>query len=282
MSELDLGKKVFFLYPPSVIQDDLIMRLLDQEYEVYMLKDHVAALRLFALFPDSICFINIDAGMGEKEWESWIRRVMSDPATRGISIGIISYNTDETLQKKYLMDIGIPCGFVKLKLGTEQSAKILLATLKAAEAKGRRKYVRATCGHDTLSSLNIREGQLNVSGNLVDISVVGFSCVLDPDPMLPKNVVLHDIQLRLRGTIIGTEAIIFGKRDGEHPVYVMLFTQRMESLTRQKIRSYIQTALQNEIEQIAITGIAPESASAPSESTPASDIPDIDELNAAN
>jgi len=180
------------------------------------------------------------------------------------------------------MDIGIPCGFVKLKLGTEQSAKILLATLKAAEAKGRRKYVRATCAHDTLSSLNIREGQLNVSGNLVDISVVGFSCVLDPDPMFPKNVMLHDIQLRLRGTIIGTEAIIFGKRDGEHPVYVMLFTQRMESLTRQKIRSYIQTALQNEIEQIAITGIAPDSASAPSESTPASDIPDIDELDAAN
>jgi hypothetical protein len=62
----------------------------------------------------------------------------------------------------------------------------------------------------------------------------------------------------------------------------MLFTQRMESLTRQKIRSYIQTALQNEIEQIAITGIAPGSEASPSASNPESDIPDIDELDAAN
>ena len=39
MAVTDLGKKVFFLYPPSVIRDEMIGRLLDQEYEVYMLKD---------------------------------------------------------------------------------------------------------------------------------------------------------------------------------------------------------------------------------------------------
>ncbi len=253
MSDYDLGKKVFFLYPPSVIRDDLVTRLLDQEYEVYMLKSHETAQRLFARFPDSICFINIDAGLAERDWEAWIRAVMANPETKDVGIGIVSYNTDEKLQKKYLMDIGIPCGFVKLKLGMEESTKILLATLKAAEAKGRRKFVRATCEHDTLSSLNVREGPFNVTGNLNDISVVGFSCWLDPDPQFQKNIVLHDIQLRLRGTLVRTEAIVFGKREveGEKTLYVMLFTQRMEPLSRQKIRAYIQTALQYEIERIA-------------------------------
>jgi hypothetical protein len=251
MGDLDLGKKVFFLYPPSVIHDDLVTRLLDQEYEVYMIKSHQIAEKLFARFPDAICFVNIDAGMGERDWEGWIRAILANPATKGIGIGIVTYNADEALQKKYLMDIGITCGFVKLKLGMEESTKILLTTLKAAEAKGRRKFVRASCEHDTISSLNVREGQFDVTGTLRDMSVVGFSCVLDPDPEFQKNTVLHDIQLRLRGTLVHTEAIVFGKREEERTTYVMLFTPRMEPLTRQKIRAYIQAALQFEIERIA-------------------------------
>lgn len=253
MGDFDLGKKVFFLYPPSVIRDDLVTRLLDQEYEVYMLKNHETAARLLAKFPDSIIFVNIDSGMAERDWEAWIRAIMANPVTMNTGIGIVSYNTDERLQKKYLMDIGISCGFVKLKLGMEESTRILLTTLKAAEAKGRRKFVRAACEHDTLSSLNVREGPFNVTGNLKDISVVGFSCTLDPDPEFQKNTVLHDIQLRLRGTLLRTEAIVFGKRedtDGRF-AYVLLFTQRMEPLTRQKIRAYIQSSLQYEIERVA-------------------------------
>lgn len=251
MGDLDLGKKVFFLYPPSVIRDDLVTRLLDQEYEVYMLNSHQTALKLFSRFHDAICFVNIDAGLGEKEWEDWIRAVMANPETKGVGIGIVSYNSDDKLQKKYLMDIGIQCGFIKLKIGMEESTRILLATLKAAEAKGRRKFVRASCEHDTLASLNVREGPVDVTGSLLDISVVGFSCVLDPDPAFQKNVMLHDIQLRLRGTIVRTEAIVFGKRGEEQTTYVMLFTQKMEPLSRQKIRSYLQVALQSEIERIA-------------------------------
>ena len=251
MSEYDLGNKVFFLYPPSVIKDDLISHLLDQEYEVYMLKDHTTASKLFRIYPDSICFINIDAGLSEKEWEEWIRKTMSDPVTHTVGIGIISYNTDDALQKKYLMDIGIQCGFVKLKMGMEESTRILLATLKASEAKGRRKFVRATCEHDLISSVNIHEAQFNVTGTLRDISVVGFSCILDPDPSFTKNSVLHDIQLKLRGTLVRTQAIVFGTREGERTIYVMLFSPKMDPLSRQKIRTFIQNSLQTEIERIA-------------------------------
>ena len=154
-------------------------------------------------------------------------------------------------KKNTLWTSGSRAGSLSSKLGSEESTKILLTTLKAAEAKGRRKFVRASCEHDTISSLNVREGQLDVTGTLRDMSVVGFSCVLDPDPEFQKNTVLHDIQLRLRGTLVHTEAIVFGKREEERTTYVMLFTPRMEPLTRQKIRAYIQAALQFEIERIA-------------------------------
>ena len=249
MNNVDLGRKVFFLYPPSVIRDELINRLLDQEYEVYMLKDIARAEKLLRLYPDSICYINIDTGLDEAEWEAWIRELRSDPATVTVGIGIVSYNADEELQKKYLMDIGIPCGFVKLKLGIEESTKILLATLKATEAKGRRKYVRASCTHDALSTVNLREGPITATGKIMDISAVGFSCTLDPDPDFPKNVILHDIQLKLRGALLRTQAVVFGTRAADDAkVYVMLFSTKMDDMSREKIRAYIQTALQGEIE----------------------------------
>lgn len=249
MSESDLGKKVFFLYPPSVIRDGMIARLLEQEFEVYMLNDHSSALLLLNHWSDAIIFINIDAGLTEPEWEAWIRQIMENPLTAGVKVGIVSYNSNEELQKKYLMDIGIHCGFVKLKLGADESSKILLATLKAVEAKGRRKFVRANCTSDQMSTVNVREGRINVTGNLNDISVVGFSCTFNPDPFFKKNTLLQDIQLKLRGSLLIVEAIVFGTRtDEKGTTYVMLFTQHLDQISRQKIRGYIQTALQMEIE----------------------------------
>lgn len=249
MGDFDLGKKVFFLYPPSVIKDELISRLIEQEYEVYMLKDVPLMSRLLEKYPFSLVFVNLDMGVSEGEWEEWIKKTKANPKTATVGIGILSYNSDEDLQKKYLFDIGIECGFIKLKLGLDESTKILLATLQANEAKGRRKYVRALCEHDTVSSLNLREGPYKCNGKLIDISVVGFSCVLDPDPDFQKNTVLHDIQLKLRASLVRVEAVVFGTRMVEdRTMYVMLLAPKTMQNTRDKIRVYIQNALQSQIE----------------------------------
>ncbi len=249
MGDGELGKKVFFAYPPSVVRDELISRLLAQEYEVYMLKDVETTTRLIARYPESLVFVNIDAGLSEEEWESWIRARMADPATSAVGIGIVSYNADEALQKKYLMDIGIRCGFVKLKLGLEESTRILLETLRANEAKGRRKYVRASCAHDAISTINVREGPIKTTGRIFDISVVGLSCVLDPDPDFGKNVVLRDVQLKLRASLVRVEMVVFGRRmQDDRTMYIMLFSPKTDAAAKEKIRSYIQIALQSEIE----------------------------------
>jgi len=249
-NELDLGKKVFFLYPPSVVRDDLIKRLLEQEYEVYMLKDIATASNLLRQYPNSIVYINLDIGLSEYEWEKWIKELIENPVTKTVGIGILTYNSDERLQKKYLLEIGIQYGFIKLKLGLEESTRILLATLKASEVKGRRKYVRANCTHDTVSSLNIREGAVTSIGKFSDISAVGFSCILDPDPQFKKNTLLHDVQLKLKASLLKTEVIVFGSRvdSDQKTVYVMLFTKSLDNIAREKIRTYIQIALQTGIE----------------------------------
>ncbi len=244
-----LGKKVFFLYPPSVVRDELVARLMEQEFETYMLRDHEGARRLLRKYPDSLVFVNIDEGQSEAEWETWIREVQGDSASATVGIGIISYNTDERLQRKYLMDIGIRCGFIRLKLGVEESARILLETLKVNEAKGRRKYVRANCASDPMSTVNLRADSGLISGTILDISVVGFSCSFEADPHFPKNSILRDVQLKLRGVLVLVEGIVLGTRNDEGTmVYVVLFTPKVDGICRGKIRRYIQTALQADIE----------------------------------
>ena len=248
----DLGKKVFFLYPPSVVKEDVVNRLLEEEFEVYMLRDHAAAKKLLKAYPDSIVFINIDDGMSEAEWRKWIKELSEDAVTAGVGVGILSYNADEELGRYYLMELGTRCGFVRLKLGAEPSTRILLSTLQANEAKGRRRYIRANCGDDKLSSVNIRHPGGTTSGSIRDISVVGFSCRLDPDPFFPKNAHITDIQMKLRGVLLKTEGIVFGTRAADGGTfYVVLFTQRLDGVSRAKIRRYIQIALQSEIEEMA-------------------------------
>jgi hypothetical protein len=219
-----------------------------------MLKNIEMANRLIRLYPNAICFANIDAGLSLQDWEKWIREKRANPESAQTGIGIVSYNSDDELQKKFLMDIGIQCGYIKLKLGVEESSKILIATLKANEARGRRKFLRANCEGDTLSKIDVREGPIKTSGSIMDMSVVGFSCVLDTDPGLKKNTVLHDVQLKLRATLIRTQVVVFGTRESDGKIlYVMLFLQ-LDNIAREKIRNYIQTSLQSSIEQEASTG----------------------------
>jgi len=240
-----LGKKVFFLYPHSVIRDAVIDKILEQEYEVYLSKDPQVLKKVLRAYPESLVFINIDEGMPEPEWETWIWDIQNDPETARTEIGILSYNNDAGLQKKYLMDMGIQCGFIRLKLGVEPSIRILLDTLKANEAKGRRKYVRAECDNDPLSSVNVSLHENRFFGTIKDISVVGFSCVFENDPALEKNTLLTNIQLKLRGVLIRTDGIVFGNRKiGDLSVYVILFSMKNDPEIRYKIRRYIQTSLQ--------------------------------------
>jgi hypothetical protein len=80
--------------------------------------------------------------------------------------------------------------------------------------------------------------------------VVGFSCVFEEDPKLTKNGLFGDIQVRLQSQLIKAEGIVFGSRmKRKKKVYVLLFSQHVDPSIRTKIRKYIQSNLQHNLEQ---------------------------------
>lgn len=246
MSNNQFGKKVFFLYPHSVIKSDLIHDFVQNEYEVYTLKDYKKVKLLLKKYKDSILFINIDDVLNETEWYEFVESIVKSKDYEGVQVGILTYNENEDLAKKYLIDLAVPCGFIQLKLGKEQSRSIILKSLEVNESKGQRKYVRATSSNTQKSTFNVQVGADYRTGYVNDISSVGMSCVFNEEVGLTKNAILRKIQLKLNGKLVLVDAIVFGSRKLENNqlVYVLMFTNNITDDNKSKIHAYISATLQ--------------------------------------
>jgi len=248
-----IGRKVFLLYPHSVIQDEMLDVMIMNGYEAYIVRDHKKAQRLLEHFPGSIMFINIDEKLSEKEWEHYIKELQNDPKTHSSSLGILSYNTNKDLMQKYLMEMSVPCGYIQLKLGIQASTKIMLEALKANEAKGRRKFIRATCEDDSTATLNYKnqDGAMYY-GKLLDISSAGVAAKMDKFGDFPPNSLLRGVQLKLRGTLVLTDLILMGNRKGDVNEVIFLFDPKMPQEQKLIIHRFIKQSLQRYIDALKI------------------------------
>lgn len=250
VADAQTGRKVFLLNPPSVVGDDLIHAILAAEYELYVLKEPRRALAVFKRFPESIVFANIDSVLEEREWEAYVRRLITEPTFKDIRVGILSYNSDPQLIEKYLMDVGVQCGFVRLKLGMQESTRIMLQMLEANEAKGRRRYVRASAADDARTSFNVEIVGKRYEGKILDISSVGMAVRFSESVKLEPKSALDNIQIRLRATLVRVDAVMLGRRSDDPSVCVLLFRHKADNKARRQIREYIHRSLQEYIDTL--------------------------------
>jgi hypothetical protein len=151
------------------------------------------------------------------------------------------------------MDIAVPCGYVQLKLGIQQSTKIILNALEANEAKGRRKYIRAFCEDDISATMNYKCDAGLFQGKILDISSAGLAAKIQNFPAMPPNTFLKDVQLKLRAGIIMTNATLMGTRRDDKDVYILLFDPaKIDQDNKLVIHRYIKQSLQKYIDQLKV------------------------------
>jgi hypothetical protein len=243
-----LGRKVFFLNPSQVMVNGLIEEFMLQEYEIYVVQDHQKLRRGLKKFPESIVFVNIDEGMPEKDWEVWICKVMRDPTTANVQIGILTATANETLEWKYTNHVRVQCGFIVVKTNILPSIRKLYDILQSLNARGRRKYIRVNL-ENIAATINIPHRGFFIEGTIKDISVVGLSCSFCQDPALKKNTLCPDMQIKLGINLLKAEGIVFGSREEEFSrVYVFLFTQRTDPDMRTRIRKFNHSVLQSRMD----------------------------------
>jgi len=244
------GRKVFFVRPHSVVQNELLAELIRQEYDVSVVADHTRTMALLNHYPHCIVFLNIDEGWSEPEWEALVRNIQETPATQDVKIGILTYHPDPELSHKYLLQLEIPCGYIKLGLGLEDSTRTILKVLEVNEAKGRRQFLRVPC-RPGMAQLNVATSTKPLLGNLIDLSSVGMACVFDEDPGFVARTLVKDIQLKLRGILCTVSAVVMGTRlreDGS-TIYVLLFDPRTSDDVKEKVRGFLRKALQSNLEE---------------------------------
>jgi hypothetical protein len=244
-----LGKKIFFLYPAALVQNDVVDELVQEEFEVYIVKDEARLKKTLAKYPDSIVLINISEHLTGEQWEAWIRDLMSDPATARTAVGILTPNLDENLIRKYTTDIKAQCGCIQVTTDSRALIKQILGVLRTAKAKGLRKYIRVAPDNEVMAAINLPLNNDYIKGAIKDISSMGLSCVFDRDPELEKNTLCQNVQIKLQSMLLKIEGIVFGfKTDGEEKNYVLIFTQRTDPAVRTKIRIYAHNVMQAAME----------------------------------
>jgi hypothetical protein len=244
-----MGKKVFFLHPSAFVRNSIVEDLIQQEFEIYMVRDETKLQAVLKKYPDSIVFACLDEVLSPPQWEKWIRETEDNKVTKDVSIGILSNTLNDDVQKHFRESCRIPCGFITIK-SDKKDVKTLLNALNAVGAKGRRKYVRTNTRGDTKVTLNIPVGDSYATGEIRDISMVGLSCAFPQETSLRKNTLLKDMQLKLHSTLIKAEGIVFGSREElAETIYVFLFTEKTDPSVRAKIRTFIQKNLQSKMDE---------------------------------
>ncbi len=246
------ARRVIFVHPHSVIEEDMVQLLVTAGFEVATLNRADRILPVVRAFSSCILFINIEAELPEPEWDARIRRMVASNEGREAGVGIVVYNPADDLAEKYLMDIGVTCGFVTLKLGFQQSARIILKTLEANEARGDRQYVRVAAAPDK-ASMTVRTPSGLISGEIIDISSAGMACHLNAD--MSPDTQIDDIQLRLWGSVTMAKGRLAGVRGGEGSRHVsVIIFHDLAADTRRRIFGFVRRSLQAEVDRIAVRG----------------------------
>lgn len=229
----------------------MLQLLITAEINVALLWDFGKAVRVLRKYPDSLLFVNIDEGLDEEKWQQYIAGLMKHDATKDVQIGVLSYNEDPDLAQKYLLEIGVQCGFVVLKLGFKESAKILMKTLEANEVKGRRAHIRVKCQESDRASCNFKLRNGYVSGEILDISSAGFACLCSEISGLKTGELVSDIQLRLGSVLCLVSGKVLGTIERENAPFVVMFDfDLVKTRERQKILQFVYQHTQKEIDTI--------------------------------
>lgn len=232
-NEIVKGRKTFFFVPDvSLFPENYLEDFLLRGYEAYFINNNKMCSLLdqvdsiMKTFKDCILFFNIDFPIADIDWPTFIRNVQTRYGDHAI-IGVLytsgqSESAKTKLKVLYLYDIGIKGGCVQLEYRKDENFKIIETILRANDANGRRKHVRAICTTSCFISF-LYEGE-QYAGKLNDISLSHFSCTLSHvDTPIPMYTKISDIQLTIKGRRVITDAILCEIRNS---TYIFMFTTK--------------------------------------------------------
>ena len=249
------GKKIFFLCATFTLNTNVILRLLEQEFEVYKLDQYRQLKSLLQLNPDSIVYINIDSQNTPNVWFNFISYFEHNPEFKDVKFGVFSQKFKLGDKERFSKALKLEAGLYAIDNNFGAIMGEIMQKLDTLKAKGMRKFVRMNCMGLKNCDAYYVSGNMMYKMTLIDISSIGMGVRISakhahffsPNTVLQGfNLVLASKQMRVNVKISGVKP----ERDGV--LIVMIFMPDTEDIFRSYIRTFICEELQKKLFDEAI------------------------------
>jgi hypothetical protein len=242
------GRKIFYFFPSGPYHQQVVKRIIRDEYEIYTLSDYERGLPLIFHYNGALLFFHID----ELKDYGHIRAVLHDfcrqSANRSIELIILTRDGDRAEELRAFMKEMSNCRIILLEEDPEKSAEELLDLLSGFEARGQRRYVRFGSSKDEVALIEFVHKSKEVSAGVHDISSVGLSFSLTDGPGLSIRSHINNFDIEISERIEGLSGTVTIKRklpDGS-VLYVLMFEKGISKELREKLHTIIHGSLQRQ------------------------------------
>lgn len=253
-SNHDFGRKVFFLCPSFSMKNTLIPKLIENEYETYVIKNYVYAKDILRKYPASICFVNIDDDLSHDGWFNFIASCETDETLSGVAFGAISgHVSNQSLHSRFIGSLKLEAGFIPVPKNTSDFVATVCGILEADGAKGRRQYVRTNCSGEKSARILVQEKGRTYKLQILDISVAGAacSCSIEEKDVFVVNSIFRDACAELDGKTFTVDIVVYAVLPNENFCkLVLLFSQPVSYDVKQIVHGYIAQTFEAEINEL--------------------------------
>jgi len=246
------NRKIFFLHPQAVIQDELVRGLIADDYEAYLLRNSVSAKMVLREYPDSILIVQVDSGLSEDQWLEYAAELRSTPVFSKLTLCVVSVAGMEAIQKTYLdTPAGFSYGFSYSGYDFGTIYPRIKEMLIQEKANPPRISIKGTAAEKQKVSVVFTRDQNRYEGRLKDISLSGLTCRLDSlEPLYPSEVPIQAIIITYDSTQFTVSGRIAGNQGDDDSIHLILFDDYVRSDKKDDIFDLIHACLQAQIDAL--------------------------------
>lgn len=242
------GRKIYYLFPQGNFHQSVVQHIIDREYEVYTLSDHVRGLPLIFQNTGAIVFINLDGVTEQEKFMNGVQNFCRQSSNRSIELFLICSSSEQYATAEKMMCSHAHCSCIDHSGDVEAFSRRINTILTELHARGNRSYVRFGSNTQEIAELDFQRKGKKIKGIMHDISSAGLSFSVPEDTSLPLRSKLEEVSVDMGYTIDDLYGVISLKRKlpNGRTLYVLLFNKNMPSETKQHLRFVIHASLQRQ------------------------------------
>lgn len=253
------GRKIFFVCSTFTLNTNIILRLMEQEYEVYKIDEPRQLRNLKKKIPDSIVYINADSHHQPQVWYNIISSFENDPEYDSCDFGVFSAKLKGSVRIRFEQGLKLKAGFFSLDKNFGEIMNSVITKLDSLNAKGLRKFVRLKCAGEKSAEAYFINRNMMYKMNFVDISSIGVGLVIPSkySGFVRINSVIQGLTLVLGNKQLKVNAKFHTMKSIPNGILAaLIFTPDTPGAFRNYVRTYIceelQKRLNNELMHLSL------------------------------